>query len=130
MARARVSPEVLNSDSLRPQPAKASLRVSQPVSTGDDGGLGERIWLALERHHGSVKALSLALGVDHNQLRREVTRLNFAQFAGRYDDLAVINAEIQAVCAPLVTPQARIREQVRQIRRALDEVDQFVELIA
>lgn len=125
-----LSREVRLQDSVRPRMAKADVGVSEGVRTPDEDGLGLRCWNALERHHGSVKAIGLALGADPSQVRREVLRLNFAQFRDRLEDLAVLNAEIQAVCAPLLDSKAYVRERIRATRRALDEIEQGIELIA
>lgn len=76
LANAARSEEVRSYDSIRPTPARASLRQSDGVGssrTESDFGHGPKIWEAIVRGHGSVNAAAITMGnTDPTQLKREI----------------------------------------------------------
>jgi hypothetical protein len=89
---------------------------------------------ALIRGCGSLKAAAITMGMDQGQLSRDLQ--SGALKLDRLDRLdvatkGVIVAALHDAYAPLApSPQARVREAVRDIRRKCDEVEQYLEFIA
>jgi len=108
-------------EDIRPRPVKAGL-------PSDAIGLNAVITDAVIGHFGSVKAAALTLTVDPSLMMREFRDGKFGRLDAVDDaaKAAIAHALIDAF-GPLVTPEARARKAVREIRRWLDDLDQYLE---
>jgi hypothetical protein len=108
------------------QPVKAALRAQLPATPVRE--------VAKDAIHrvSSQKAAAVDLALSEGRLSHKLTdgSLTLAQLEGLDPRvIAEFGKLLTERYAPLVTPQARIREQVRQVRRACDEIDSFLELV-
>lgn len=118
------SQEVSGLDAVRPRMAKAV--------TPSHTELRRVIALALERI-GPLKAAAEDMGIDRAQMYRQLQNGHLT--IERLEALGpAFGAELGRMLldafGPLSTPQARARQDIREMRRLLDELDQAVELIA
>ena len=89
----------------------------------------------LIRHYGKLEVAARLMGnMDKSQLSRDLgtghfrmERLEMLADASFY---AALGRELLERFGPLATPKARARQKVREIKSALDEVEQALELIA
>lgn len=111
-------------DSVRPAPAKAALKVndSQFALTAV---VSDSI-----RSVTTQKAAAIDMEIDEGQLSRELQsgRLTLARLERLGPDVAAeIGRRLLEQYGPLATPHARARQTVRAIRKALDDLDQYLE---
>jgi transposase-like protein len=116
--------EVKSLDGVRPRMAKAV--------TASHTELRRVIALALERT-GPLKAAAEEMGIDRAQMYRQLQNGHLT--IERLEALgpafgAELGRMLLDVFGPLSTPQARARQDIREMRRLLDELDQVMELIA
>ena len=124
MTPASRSQEVHDLDQVRPRMAKAV--------TPSHSALRRVIALALERV-GPLKAAAEDMGIDRAQMYRQLQNghLTIARLEALGPDFgAELGRMLLDAFGPLSTPQSRARQDIREIRRLLDELDQVVELIA
>lgn len=124
MTQAPRSQEVQSVDGVRPRMAKAV--------TPSHADLRRVITLALERS-GPLKAAADDMGIDRAQMYRQLqnghlTIERLEALGPRFG--AELGRMLLDAFGPLSTPQARARQDIREMRRLLDELDQVVELIA
>lgn len=124
MTKPARSQEVSSLDGVRPRMAKAVA----PSHTE----LRRVIALALERV-GPLKAAAEDMGIDRAQMYRQLQNGHLT--IERLEALgpafgAELGRMLLDVFGPLSTPQARVRQNLREIERLLGEVAQAVELIA
>jgi hypothetical protein len=124
LSKAQPSQEVANLDGVRPRMAKAV--------TPSHTELRRVIALALERV-GPLKAAAEEMGIDRAQMYRQLQNGHLT--IERLEALGpAFGAELGRMLldafGPLSTPQARARQDIREMRRLLDELDQVVEMIA
>lgn len=121
------SQEVLTVDDVRPRMARAELADTPSHTT-----LRRVIDLVLRRR-GNIKASAGDMQIDRAQLYRQVENGHLtvekleALDAAFFADLG---RELLERYGPLVSPKARARQKVREIKSALDEVEQALDLIA
>lgn len=85
------------------------------------------------RAKGTHKGAASDLGLDRSRFSHKLKdgSLRLSELEELGPDVAVKMAEeILEHFAPLVTPAARMRHQLRMAKRALDEAEQLVEFIA
>lgn len=124
IGQAARSQEIPSLDGVRPQMAKAV--------TGSHIELRRVIALALERV-GPLKAAAEEMGIDRAQMYRQLQNGHLT--IERLEALgphfgAELGRMLLDAFGPLSTPQARARQDIREMRRLLDELDQVVEQIA
>lgn len=112
----------------RPAMAKATL---------DDNGAGVQLSSVVKdtakRVYGKQGAAAAQLGKDEGNFARDVvagrtTLADLGKLGPQF--LAELGRELVEQYAPLSTPQARARQQIKVARQALEELEQVVELIA
>lgn len=114
------------SDQIGPGPQKAHLRERGPslIQTTKDAAI---------RFYGGVKQTAFALGeVDPSLMMREFDAGKFQRLDTHADVDAkafIAAAQVDAF-GPLKTPQARIRQAIREARQRLDDIEQGVEYLA
>ena len=87
---------------------------------------------ALIRHYGSLEAAAITFGMDQGQLTRELQTGDF-KLKRLADDpvaLAAVANAMQDAYGTLVTPKVRAQQGLREIRQRVDELSQYLELIA
>lgn len=122
--KAQPSQEVTDLDGLRPRMAKAV--------TPSHTELRRVIALALERV-GPLKAAAEDMGIDRAQMYRQLQNGHLT--IERLEALGpAFGAELGRMLldafGPLSTPQARCRQNLREVQRLLSEVEQFLELVS
>lgn len=117
------SPEVPSLDGVR-------LKMAKVVSNCPP--LREVIERALEGN-GPVKATAATMNKDRSQMRREAqsgtTEIRDLETLGA-DFYVNLAKEILEIYGPLSTPQAVARQDIRDIRRLLDRLEQLLEYVA
>lgn len=124
------SDPVRDLDTLRPRPAKAGLhRTDQSEPVGSSDRIGPVVAAAVVKHYGSVKAAAISLGnVDPSLMQREFE-------AGKFGRLDCADDAVKAAVAAALTerfghlsdPKDRARRQIREARRAIDELSDYIE---
>lgn len=82
---------------------------------------------------GTQKGAAAEIGIDRSRLSHKLKdgSLNLAQMESLGPTfLAEFGRRLLEEFGPLSTPQQRVREAIREIRRRCDEVEQFLEFIA
>lgn len=118
------SQEVASLDAVRPRMAKAV--------TPNRTALRRVIALALERV-GPLKAAAEDMGIDRAQMYRQLQNghLTIERLEALGPDFgAELGRMLLDAFGPLSTPQARARQDIREMRRLLEELDQVMEMIA
>ena len=90
------------------------------------------IAIALERV-GPLKAAAAEMGIDRAQMYRQLQNghLTIARLEALGPEFgAELGRILLETFGPLSTPKARARQDITEIRRLLNELDQVVELIA
>lgn len=110
-------------DSVRPSMAKAVTPSHTPL---------RRVIDQVIRQTGNVKAQAGDMQIDRAQLYRQLENGNLT--IGRLEALgaafcAALGRELVEQFGPLTTPAARAKQKVREMRAALEEIDQALELI-
>jgi transposase-like protein len=118
------SQEVSDLDGVRPRMAKAV--------TPSHTELRRVIAQALERV-GPLKAAAEEMGIDRAQMYRQLQNGHLT--IERLEALGpAFGAELGRMLldafGPLATPEARARQNLRDVRRLLDEVEQLLEYVA
>jgi hypothetical protein len=87
---------------------------------------------ALMRRYGSLKAAAITFGMDQGQLTRELQSGDFKLKRLEHDEelKTALARGMQDAYANPISPQARVRDAIRDIRRRCDEVEQYLEFIA
>lgn len=109
----------------RPMMAKATLPVTSPLSSV--------VTESAKRVYGKQGAAAERLGKDEGNFSRDVkagrtTLADLERLGPEY--LAELGKELVESYAPLATPAARIRHQIKVIETALEEVRQGVEALS
>ena len=127
LAADRRSMESNSLDTVEPRMAKASLD-GQSRSIG----LTEVVKDALIRHYGSLKAAALSMQMDQGQLTRELQSGDFKMRRLESDaHLATeLGKELVERFGPLSTPKARGKQKLREMRAAIEELDQLLEQVS
>ena len=124
VSQSRASTRVDVLDSVRPSPAKAALKVN-----ADQSGLTAVVSDTI-RSVTTQKAAAIDMEIDEGQLSRELQtgRLTLARLEKLGPQYAAeLGRRLVDAYGSLVSPQAFIREQIREIRRRLDQIEQGVE---
>lgn len=82
---------------------------------------------------GNARAAAIDMGIHEGHLSRQVKdgTLRIEQLEALGPAFAVkFGQELVERFSPLATPKARAKAEIREIRRRLDELDEFVEFIA
>lgn len=121
MTKPAPSQEVNVLDGVRPRMAKAV--------TPSHAELRRVIASAIERV-GPLKSAAADMGIDRAQMYRQLqnghlTIERLEQLGPEFG--AELGRLLLDAFGPLSTPQARAKQDIRDIRRLLDEVDQFLE---
>lgn len=124
LAQPKPSPEVAKLDGVRPQMAKAV--------TPSHAELRRVIAGAIERV-GPLKAAASEMGIDRAQMYRQLqnghlTIERLEQLGPEFG--AELGRMLLDAFGPLSTPQARMRQNLRDVQRLLNEVEQFLEMVS
>lgn len=98
------------------QPVKASLRPQVPATRLRD--------VAAEALQQATSQKAAALDIDISEGRLSQLETLGPQYAVKFGE------QLIEQFAPLATPIARARQQVKEARRALDEIEQALEVLA
>jgi hypothetical protein len=114
---------------VRPQMAKAEMPDNDAVDS-----LSSVVKEAAKRsHNGKQGAAAAKLGKDDGNFSRDIAAerltLKDLKALGR-SFLAEFGKELVNEYAPLETPEARARQNLREVKRLLDEVEQLLEYVA
>jgi hypothetical protein len=128
VATAAVSREVPNCDEVRPRMAKAEIAVT------DGHTLLRSVIQTLIRNAPDKKEkLAADMGKDRAQMYRqsENGHLTVEDLdALGLDFLMKMALEVLEQVGPLQTPQAKARQDIRDIRRLLEDIEQALEFVA
>lgn len=124
LEKPRQTQEVPDLDAVRPRMAKAV--------TPSHTELRRVIASAIERL-GPMKAAASDMGIDRAQMYRQLQNGHLT--IERLEQLgpefcAELGRLLLDEFGPLSTPEARMRQNLRDVQRLLNEVEQFLELIA
>lgn len=114
-------------DSVRPRMARI-----EPTVTASHTPF-RRVIEAVIKAQGNVKAAAAEMEIDRAQLHRQMENGHLTVEKLESLDAAFYVAlakELLDEYGPLVTPIARARQKVREMRAALEEIDQVLEYIA
>lgn len=124
MPQAQQSTRVDVLDSVRPMPAKAALKVN------DSQSALTAIVSDSIRSVTTQKAAAIDMNIDEGQLSRELQsgRLTIERLERLGPQYAAeLGRRLIEQFGTLATPHARLREQIRAIRRAADELEAGLE---
>ena len=124
VAKPERSQEVASLDGVRPRMAKAV--------TPSHTELRRVIALALERT-GPLKAAAAEMGIDRAQMYRQLQNghLTIERLEALGPEFgAELGRMLLDAFGPLSTPQARMRQNLRDVQRLLSEVEQFLEMVS
>ena len=124
-------PQASHRDSLADVPvrmAKAEARAQVSASA-----LREIAGRVIRKTHGKMLAAAEAVEVSESQIGRLVNdgdlKLKQLEALGPAT-LAELGRELVEQFGPLSTPQARMRQNLRDVQRLLSEVEQFLEMVS
>lgn len=112
----------------RPTPAKVTVPDKHPSDR-----LSGVVMESVKRAYGKQGAAAAQLGKDEGNFSRDLKagRITIGQLDDLGSDfLAALGAELTSQFGALSSPADHTRRAIREIRARLDEIEQFLELVA